>query len=436
MKVFYAGIWLFLLTLFLGHFALTGQAVYGDGIGYYAHLHSWYIDHDWDSTNEYKHIYSPENNARLQPLSAAQVQIVGTSQSGRALNHYSTGMAVLLLPWYVAADLFTRFYNMLGFSELSTTGFSAQYQLFCGIGAVSFVVLGLYFLEKTLEHLQYSVFVSRLTVVCVVGGTSLLYYGGFDVINSHFGSFFAASAFFFVCITWPESLKKYALLGALAGLALTIRIQDSLLLLLPLVHLTRTHSRHKAAAVTALSAAFILGSLPTLYQVLMVLPLSEHTYLREVQNIWTHQSPFGFWGSLFHPVTGLFTRTPLVGGAFAYILWLLWHKKLPHFFILPLCFFVLQYVIISLQGGWHAAAFGGRMYISSLFVFALAGAEGCTQLEKKYSQKFLLGVVAFGVALTCILFVQFVLFAKHTENDTLGTEQRTLLRITRVFSQF
>jgi hypothetical protein len=82
--------------------------------GYYAHLHDWTFDNDWDYTNEYKHIYSPENNNADHPQSVDVVQIVGVAKNGRAANHFFPGTALLLLPYYLLADGVVQLLSWIG----------------------------------------------------------------------------------------------------------------------------------------------------------------------------------------------------------------------------------------------------------------------------------------------------------------------------------
>src|SRR6185369_12161298 len=120
-KISYLFLFFFASAIFLLHYLIAGQAVYGDGVGYYAHLHSWYFDHDFNYTNEYKHIYTPENNNNPKPLVSPVIQIVGITPDGRAENLYSTGVAILLFPFYTAADGVAIIGNSIGI-PLARTG--------------------------------------------------------------------------------------------------------------------------------------------------------------------------------------------------------------------------------------------------------------------------------------------------------------------------
>jgi len=58
----WAGVGVVLVGMFLGHFWLVGQAVYGDGRYYWAAARSMWIDHDLYLKNELRHHYSPVSN--------------------------------------------------------------------------------------------------------------------------------------------------------------------------------------------------------------------------------------------------------------------------------------------------------------------------------------------------------------------------------------
>ncbi|PIY80919.1 MAG: hypothetical protein COY80_00725 [Candidatus Pacebacteria bacterium CG_4_10_14_0_8_um_filter_42_14] len=92
-------------------------------------------------------------------------------------------------------------------------------------------------------------------------------------------------------------------------------------------------------------------------------------------------------------------------------------------------FFFFQYVVISTQGGWQAAAYGGRMYISSLPFFLALLAEFIVFLSKKYSYKNMLIVAGFFIIINIFSIFSFVLFEKEASGGQHGTEDYTARKI-------
>jgi hypothetical protein len=427
-KYLYYGLFLLAVVIFLIHYAISGQAVYGDGIGYYSHLHSLVIDGDLDYTNEYKHIYDSEHNNSDTGEESPVVQIVSTTKDGKAENFYGTGVAVLLLPFYLSAHLVSMFLNLFG-AGLSVLGYSDWYQIFTGIGAVLYAVAGVYFLEKIIFKAVNSRPISLISSLTIFLATSLLYYGSFDVINSHFASFFLSSLFFYLFFVGGKN-KNNLLLGLAAGLLTITRVQDSVVVIVWLVDILHNR-RFGLKSVGRFLVGFVFGLIPMIVHWSMVFGnILNHPYLRGLREKFQEGQSFDFLGSLFNPITGLFFRTPLLLVLFVFFLYLVWKKEIKNLFY-PFLFLVMQYLIISVQGGWAAAAYGGRMYMSSLVFFGLV----LGKLLLKLSRKNMIVVylfVTFFIVLNFISMAFFILRDKGTEGGKFGTEQRTIQRLEKL----
>lgn len=398
-------------TIFSMHYYVSRQAVYGDGIGYYAHLHSWVIDGDWDYTNEYQHIYSAENNNSLQPVSSDQIQIVGVTSNGKAENHYSPGVAVLLLPFYLAAHGISALLNVVGIS-VSLHGYGDIYQIMTGIGAICYLVLGLWLLDQIVYQLVKDRVVSRIAVLSVFFATQLLYYGSFDVINSHFASFFLVTYFYYVYTQRYLNRKKIFLLGITAGLITINRIQDSAIAVLWFIFeiknifsLSNVINLLKKCIIFL--TGFVLALWPLLYHWQHTFNgIFQHTYIRNLERDLSWRS-IDLLGSFFHQTTGLFTKSPILLIALVYFIVRVQKNRTPPYMML-FWFFVIEAMIITIQGGWYAAAYGGRMYISSLPFFALVLGE--LLLELKNKRRFLVyGLPLLFVVINIFTAVVFVL---------------------------
>jgi hypothetical protein len=427
-KYLYLGLFLFAVVIFLIHYAVSGQAVYGDGIGYYSHLHSFVIDGDFDYTNEYKHIYDHEHNNLTVDSLAPVVQIVSTMENGKAENFYSTGVAVLLLPFYLLAHLITLVLNLFH-AGMSTLGYGDLYQILTGIGAIFYCIAGLLFLEKIINYVIRDAKISLISSLTIFLATSLLYYGSFDVINSHFASFFLASFFFYLFISGGKN-KNNLLLGLVAGLMTVTRVQDSVVVVIWLMDLLQK-KRFGFKPVGKFLAGFFFGIIPLIVHLSMVFgnPL-QHPYLRGLLEKYQKGPIVDIFGSLFNPVTGLFFRTPLLLVIFIFFLYLAWKKDIKNLFY-PFLFFVMQFLIITAQGGWAAAAYGGRMYISSLIFFGLVLGKLLLRIgKKKFSYVYL--IVSIFIVINFVSMAFFILREKGAEGGTFGTEQRTIQRIENI----
>jgi hypothetical protein len=421
--------WLLLVFgfgIFLGHYALAGQAVYGDGIGYFAHLHSWVFDRDLNFTNEFRHIYSPENNNSPNPISAPDVLFVNTLPDQSAANYYNPGMAMLLLPFYIAADLIANFGNLAGL-PFQQNGYSDLYQIFSGLGAVSYSIAGIYLLEKILVSSGYSKKVSFLSAVLIYLATHLFYYGAYDVLNSHFASFFAGTLAWYLLLS-RKSKIGLVMAGLAAGLSVCTRPQDGILVLVMAGFLWHTKSKHVSH--------FILGFIPGL-----ILWLIFSTTVFGV--FWKHTHVLYLWSrigdgtiinwlaSLFDARNGLFSKSPILLITLMYLILNLKLLKKPVILWTGI-FFMIQHLIISFQLGWTAAAYGGRMYTSSLLFFALLLAGLIERLWDKRGKIFTLVFGLGFILLNCYSMVRFIFYERETSGENLGIEQSTQLRLKKL----
>ncbi len=399
------------VSIFLVHYRVTGQAVYGDGIGYFAHLHSWIIDQDWDYTNEYEHNYSPQNNNSFNPTQADAVQIVATNGQGRAENHYSPGTAVLLLPAYMVAHALSLILR------LPTAGYSDLYQISSGVAAVGFTVAGLFILEKFLRLFISDTRITRLTTITVFLGTHLVYYGSFDVINSHFASFFLTSVFFYHLFTLKPSPRNDLILGGLVGLMACVRLQDASAAVVWLLY----RPKYWYAFVTGITISLI----PMFYQWTKVFDtILQHRYLVNFLSDSQKHVPIDLVGSWFNTTTGLFFRSPVLLLGFAGLI--INQIKLRDKRIwLIIAYFAIQTLIIVVQRGWPASAYGGRMYTSSLI--PLAGLLAIFLGKLKYNHARVLSGTF--IVLSLVSVFHFVLLEKNTQDGGRGTEIKTLQRI-------
>lgn len=434
-KYFYSLVFIFLTSIFLFHYAITGQAVYGDGVGYYAHLHSWYFDRDLNFTNEYQHIYSPQNNNSTKPITSPTVQIVTTDNYGQALNHFSPGPALFWLPFYILADGLVIALNSFGVN-LARNGYSNIYQISVGIGSIIYGLAGIYFSEKLCSLLGAKEKIAKLSALGITLATSLLYYISFDVINSHSISFFLAALFWWQFLKSKKQTKDYFYLGLISGLMTLVRPQDGLVIILIIVDLLikfikKQHNALKFAIVSIGTWSLSLSILLFQWKIIFG-KITAHTYsvqlIKEFPKLLSLDT---LLGNLFHQTNGLFSRTPMLLLAFIYFIWLINRKKTSYSILLMSAFFFIQWFIVSLQGGWKAAAYGGRMYISSLPFFIVLVAKFTTTLTDNKKAWLAWSLLSFFVSLNVISIISFVLLEKETASNFKGTEIKTVLKLTK-----
>lgn len=397
----YIGLYLFLCLIFLIHFAFAGHAVYGDGNNYWAYLHTWRFDGNYDFTNEFRHVFFPDTNNAPVDIPAPEVLKTGITAAGKTDNNHTAGSSLFFLPWYLLADILARIFHLVA------NGYSDIYQLTVGLGVVVYLTLAVFITEKLCS--------SRLAAWAVVFCTPLLYYGSYDVLNSHVISYLLSVSFWYVFFKADFPRPKWVIVsGLLVGLAALVRLQD-IFLIIPLLLTLRSFSAGGPVLIPLVPQLYI-------WYYLYGLPLPV-TYLGA--GVF-----YNFLGPLFHPLTGFLSRTPLLLLSLL-ALPFVWKKSL----FPMLIFFLISWVIISLQGGWMAAAFGGRMFISTLPFFAVILALVFSHLSPRLSKSivlifFILNVLSIG---------SFVFLEKEVNSGhKRGLEERTVQKLHRLlpFTQF
>jgi hypothetical protein len=416
----YLLLFVFLSLVFLGHYAIAGQAVYGDGIDYWAHLHTWYFDHDLDFTDEFRHQYNPEFNNNYPAFLTPSIQKTHLTPLGKTDNPHPPGTAVLLFPFYVFADLFARLHN----------GYSDIYQLFTGLAAVGYTIAGVILVRKICFKLTRDNISGNLASFGILLASPLLYYGSYDVLNSHFASFFVSSLFWYILLCLPiRKTRHYFVLGSLIGLAALIRVQDGLLIIPLLLHLYSSHSGSGFKKLMVIIGSILLVNLPLFYQwqLLYGIPL-PYLYLSR-GHIYR-----GLTGSLFHPANGLFSRTPLLIISLLGLLFIPFASSGKRGVFLLSSFFLASLVLITFQGGWHDAAYGGRMFISSLPFFAVLLAFLLRKISTRFRPAFSYLLIFFFFLTNVISIFNFVFFEKEVNSGKkTGLEEHTIRKLRQLF---
>lgn len=200
-------------------------AISCDVSGYYWYLPSVFIYKDLAGQSfkdSILHKYAPTPNGDFQqglPL-----------ENGNYVMKYSSGMAVMYLPFFTAAHLLAR---PLGFDA---DGFSDPYQFAIQLGGFLISIIGLWYLRKLLL-LYYSDVTTAVSLLLLVIGTNYLNYAAIDCGMSHCWLFTVYTFLLLNTHYFYQHFKfKYALrIGLLVGLATLTRPTDIISCLIPLL---------------------------------------------------------------------------------------------------------------------------------------------------------------------------------------------------------
>lgn len=337
-----------------------GRIIDGDALKYYAWLRSVFFDGDIDFSNDYRLLTTElsEDSADLTPLA-----------TGFVPNSAPPGSALLWAPLFLAVAAVIAVLNLLG-AHILFDGLAVPFKLSAGVAGIGYATAGAW-LCYDLARRVYSAAVAFWATLTLWLGGSLLYYSLVSPTYSHAMSLFAVALF---AHAWYRSrdrddLPRFALLGALAGLAGLVRSQDLIILVIPGLELLaglweRRWSLPTACgrlAVLCISCVAVfspqLWAWQTIYGTPVVNPHGEAVSFR-----WAEPA---ILETLFSTRQGLISWTPIVLFGAIGLPWLFRRDRLLAWTAVVTLLLAL-YVNASNIRWWAGAGFGGRRFVSYL----------------------------------------------------------------------
>jgi hypothetical protein len=327
----------------------------GDGYEYYVVARSVLFDHDLDLTNDFA------------GLRAHQV----VSQLGEATSRTPIGVGLLWTPALILTHVGVKFARLVGV-DVPADGFSAPYQAAATATTFLCAVLALFLVDAVLRRF-YSRAIALLVALALWFATPLRFYAVVNPFMSHGASVFSATSFVCLWLAWRRSTEawRWIVLGMVGGVMTLVRIQDGVLLILPLVDV----GLERPPGWVRRSGAMLMGPvLAGLLQALIWARLWGSDFIADVgqQNLVAHR--LNVMGVLFSPRHGLFTWTPLWGAAVLGLL--LWLRRDRHLALPMILAFSLAVFLNSSMGDWWGSdGFGQRRFLGLTCLFALGVAE-------------------------------------------------------------
>jgi len=345
------------------------HVVKGDGEGYYAYLTAYVVDHDPTFRTL---VHRRFEDGGLLGLSGLSYQ----PRTGRYLDKYPPGVAVMTLPFFLAGHGLARLEGQ------QADGYSRTEQVAAGLAAISWAVAGMVALRCLLLR-WFTDKVTAATLVLLGTGTGLLHYTAFDSSYSHAFSFAAISLTLLTVTRWfeqPRYWRRALALGSAFGLVIGTR-PANLLAVIPIAaygivswptlkargQLVRRHRRRllvAAATSSVLPVATLLAWRAATGRVLLF------SYRQDEQFRFLHPH----WQVLysFHP-HGLLPYAPILLLALAGMV-PLWRHHRNWFWPIAAALCADTYLLASWSAWPLGDGFGQRGYvdIDSLFALPLA----------------------------------------------------------------
>lgn len=212
-RMFFLSFFFCSTLVFLAHFAVVGQSVYGDGRSYFMYLKSMLVDGTLDISDELGRSWSlPNTHARTD-----EKEVLAPLQYPLQ----SMGPSVVLTPFLLPIHIFLQFLEFAGVPVVAN-GYSTPYQVVAGLMLVVFAGLGLAITFLGLRRLvSQNHAVAALAFLWLT--TNLFFYSSIDVVNTHPFSFFASSVLWYLLYF---RVRRPFLVGLMLGLMMVNRTND------------------------------------------------------------------------------------------------------------------------------------------------------------------------------------------------------------------
>jgi hypothetical protein len=403
-----------LLLPFLVQFHVAGGRLGGDGISYYVFVRSLAKDADVDLTNEYAHYGLLERSDLKVP-----------TRTGLRRSIFSIGPALVWLPFFLLGEGVGRAQLLLGGAP-DLTGYGPVHVNAVALGSLLYGFATVWLVHDTLRR-HFAPAAALGAALLIWGATFLPWYMVEQPTMSHAPSAFGAA----LCVwLWDRDRDRgilgHALLGLALGLAMCLRWQNGVLLVLPgLDLLARLRGGMAALAAlagraAALLAGAVLGASPqmlvwkALYGVfLLEAPPHGVDFLRL-------DHPFVL-ETLFSSRHGLLSWTPVFwAGYLGFLPLAKRHPRLALPLAVPLS--LMTYVNMCSGDWWAGGSFSNRRFDSLLPIFAFGFAASIDALRTAVARRprLVLAAVASALVLWNVLLAEEVRRSLSPRDDTVA----------------
>ena len=360
---------------------LVNPWVHGDGVGYYAYLHSLLIEHNLKFEAEWREANS--TFAALREDANGQLLANQYTASGHIDNHFSVGPAILWAPAVVPVHITLLALQSAGVN-VATDGYSRPYLWAMALATLAYGFAGLW-LSFLIAREYVGEAWAALAVLAFWFASSLPVYMYLNPSWSHAQSMFAVALFLWY---WRRTrggrtILQWVWLGLATGLMVNVYYLNAILLLVPGCESVKqlwlasrgadakSRVRKILTGDAVCAVVFAITMLPTLITRKLIYGSYFSTGYPD-SGVWNWLHPV-FGSVLFSSDHGLLTWTPIIVLALVGLILLRrFDRELAIY--LWVTSFAFTYVI-SCYGNWDGiSSFGNRFFLSlgPIFVVGLA----------------------------------------------------------------
>lgn len=413
-----------LLLLFVVVAPFVTRRIYAsDEIEYFSYTRSLFFDGDLDFSNEYLHWYNLDKS-KFKAI-YTDLYLKREPLTNLPINVAPIGTGLLWLPSFALAHVYTLVASTLG-SKVAADGYSDPYIFAVSYTSYLFGCIGL-LLCYSLSRKLFGRGLSALAVATMWLATPLVFYTVVAPPWSHATSLLTVTLFLWYWVRTRRdegrSWRQWALLGALGGLAMLVREQDALFLVVPavevagrLIALWRANGLRlwwresvlrpvTGLALMGLAAAVVFIPQLITYRVIT----GRFAPSKVVAGKFNLSAPNAL-NVLFSPEHGLIPWTPIVLVALAGLA-LLWRRDRIMTAAFTLALLLQVYIAGSFLTWQSAGSFGQRRFINSTAIFVIGFAAVLSWLLAKGLPRWVLaGFAALFVLWNGGLLMQYALW--------------------------
>jgi len=334
-----------------------------DSFGYYQYLPASFIYHDIK-----KEAFLEEVDKKYHVIGeGVHLYQLHVFEDGTVTARYLSGVAILEMPFFFIGHIYA---GVVGYPQ---DGFSLPYQWSIALGALVYVVIGLFFLQWVLRWF-FKDEITAIVLILLVLGTNAIQYFTIDGAMSHSWLFFLYSLLLFFTVKWHNQPKIVwaCLIGFTVGMLTIGRPTEVISFLIPLLWGTQNkavaHKKwqliryHRSHLYWALGFGF-LAILPQLiyWQITTGAPLYA------IGSKWNFLNPW--FRVLFGIEEGWFIYTPIaivMMTGFFFMKNRSFRKSLLWFGLINI------WIIISWNDWRYGSTYSVRALVQSYPVYALA----------------------------------------------------------------
>jgi hypothetical protein len=363
-----------------------GARLQSDGFYYFAYLRSLAFDGDVDFANDYRLLGLGDKPHLFTPTA-----------TGHAQSAWTIGPAIVWAPFFAGGHVVATVLSRHD-PNVDANGISFPYRQAVCVAGLFYGLIGCWFCYRIARRFHDAP-VAALATVLVVSGSFMLWYIVKEPSMTHAPSMAAVAGFTWLWLATrgpaaeAPPLRRWALLGAVAGFMTLIRWQNALFALLPacdaLVILWRSAGRDRAVFQRTLASGLVFTACAAAAFVPQMLAW------KAIYGSFLAVSPVGpqiRWADphlvdvLWSSRNGLFSWSPVLYiGAAGLVLFAIAQPAAGVPMLVAIA--VMTYFNASIQDWWGSAGFGGRRFDGTIPFFCVgmaALAVRATEMTRRH----------------------------------------------------